>query len=832
MVAFSVLLSPTPRDAGANTSPAPIASSISTPQVIPSRAAHQSWLYPRSPQDQGTGSTIIDTFTDTSGTLLTAHTPDAGGSWTQHPSYATDTAVISSANRARPGTGPDTQALLYWSGNPASPDYSVSADASYLTATGFGGVIGRADTSVDTCYFARFVGGSGALELGKHVSGTETILATVAPGWSTGVTHNLSLSMQGTSISMWVDSVLTLGPVTDSSISAAGKLGVYLASLNVASPDAKQVQLDNLTLSGPASSTAAPILASAPHRASGPARAAESNYWIGNAPLLPPVNPGYVGPGGPRLPGSYLFRRLPRLANYTWLVRGPIDTTDPGLPPIHAVVPDRAQASARILFQPCVPSPVDQGIVPPPPIAAQVPDRAITVPRLGSHQVVQASKPDAGLPQPIVQPSYPDRASGPQRASWIPGVTPPPPDFGIIQPMPIAASMPHRANGPRMWSAGLQVSLAAREDVGLPQPIVQTVYPDVARGPRRTANTAYTIAQASRPDAGLPQPIIFPIWPDEARKSRPYGPQQWMAQRQWIVQSPHEPGTQPIIAAQLPTRPSGPSRSAPIAYQITNRSPLNSGTPPIPVSMPHRAEGARRAAWMPFSVPSPKEVGTRPIAASMPDRASAPRRAAWTPMSTPTPLPAPIIPLRRSIPDRAERARRAAGVAYQISTPPPHDPGQRPIAARFPDRAPGHRHTQGSFVVLKPRDAGRTPVRGFVTHAATGARRTAASAYHVLVQAMHDAGKRPIQGLLPVQAPGHRPRLANYQIAVRSPVDSGIVVVRPIFVDPRAATEIYEDAVIVELDTGTNVEPDPRAVTIVYTSTQAQPDPRFATVIL
>ena len=62
---------------------------------------------------------LIDSYTDTSATDLTAHAPGRGGTWTRHPSFASDSILISDVNRSRGGTGTDAEAVYYWSGDPS-----------------------------------------------------------------------------------------------------------------------------------------------------------------------------------------------------------------------------------------------------------------------------------------------------------------------------------------------------------------------------------------------------------------------------------------------------------------------------------------------------------------------------------------------------------------------------------------------------------------------------------------------------------------------------------------------------------------------------------------
>src|SRR5208282_4588688 len=104
---------------------------------------------------------------------------------------------------------------------------------------------------------------------------------------SPGDSHRMTLRMHGTSISLLVDGIVRVGPITDASISAAGYAGIYGGA---AVTDTTGTHLDNFN----AQSSDPPVATPLPDRASGPQRAANSAYAI----LIPsPVDQGTAGGG-------------------------------------------------------------------------------------------------------------------------------------------------------------------------------------------------------------------------------------------------------------------------------------------------------------------------------------------------------------------------------------------------------------------------------------------------------------------------------------------------------------------------------------------------------
>lgn len=204
------------------------------------------------------GPTYTDTFTDSAGVMLPVHTPDAGGSWSVHTTY-TGSAKITAAGRAR-GDGSWTSAL-YWSGDPPSADYDVSADVYIASGSGTAGLLARVNTTTESYVFATYTAsaGSGVLSLGFATPGVgRTTMASSTPGWGVGSTHRVLLRVSGSSASVYVNGTLTLGPVTVGSL-PAGKTGLIFFSTGAT--DSTLVQIDNFLAPtpGPPASPPPPV---------------------------------------------------------------------------------------------------------------------------------------------------------------------------------------------------------------------------------------------------------------------------------------------------------------------------------------------------------------------------------------------------------------------------------------------------------------------------------------------------------------------------------------------------------------------------------------------
>lgn len=193
-------------------------------------------------QPAGATGTIFarDTFTDTAGTTLQAHTPEVGGPWVKHGSATVD-AGITDANRARTFDAANystEDSIYYLSGTPATADYDVEMDVVKLGGGGASDLklLSRLSTSAFTCYYASFDSGGGMF-LGKMIAGAFTTLAGSSPtvtitfdGKVELICRTASQQIYYTPVSTGVRSLLL--SATDTSITAAGKAGMQLRNIN------------------------------------------------------------------------------------------------------------------------------------------------------------------------------------------------------------------------------------------------------------------------------------------------------------------------------------------------------------------------------------------------------------------------------------------------------------------------------------------------------------------------------------------------------------------------------------------------------------------------
>lgn len=156
---------------------------------------------------------------------LSSHSPELGGPIVQHPTagglfYAVNNRAV--CRSAAAGKG-----VMYYSGAPASADYSVQADIRIFDATGAVGIVGRCSTTASTFYYTYITNNNSELVLAKMVGGAITSLDTFnsAGFFAAGSTYTVELRMAGTSIKVFVDTVERCD-ATDSAITAAGRGGI------------------------------------------------------------------------------------------------------------------------------------------------------------------------------------------------------------------------------------------------------------------------------------------------------------------------------------------------------------------------------------------------------------------------------------------------------------------------------------------------------------------------------------------------------------------------------------------------------------------------------
>ena len=173
----------------------------------------------------GVAATFLnDTFTDTNGTAITAHTSEVGGTWSAQPGNSPATPSLITGNRLYSTSG----AGIYRNSSPApSADYYVEAVFDFLTTVSGDnvGIMGRAQAAANTYYTVRWSATSGNFSVFKIVAGAATQLGSSYVTTFTSGSKTVRLTMVGSSISASIDGVVQIS-ATDTAITTAGFAGV------------------------------------------------------------------------------------------------------------------------------------------------------------------------------------------------------------------------------------------------------------------------------------------------------------------------------------------------------------------------------------------------------------------------------------------------------------------------------------------------------------------------------------------------------------------------------------------------------------------------------
>lgn len=162
-----------------------------------------------------------DTFTDTNGTALTAHTPDTGTGWTEEERTGTAIQQIDS-NAASPSANEASVRHIYSAQpDPGTPDYDVEftivamsgADDPFFLVARF------ADANN---YYSAGAYNDGTFKIFKKVSGTVTELDSFSGSFANGDTFKFEL--RGTALKLYKNGSEQCS-ATDSDLTSAGKAG-------------------------------------------------------------------------------------------------------------------------------------------------------------------------------------------------------------------------------------------------------------------------------------------------------------------------------------------------------------------------------------------------------------------------------------------------------------------------------------------------------------------------------------------------------------------------------------------------------------------------------
>ena len=175
-------------------------------------------------------------------------------SFTSHAFTGTDGTAVETADTGLTGSGaviisnrahnPNASSVRYYdSVIPSSADYKAGADV-YIASTAnvSGGPTARhtATTASLTCYHGRQTGNS--LQIIKFVADAATQLGpSVTNAVGTGSTPRLEIVCEGSSISLYADGALKIGPITDTQIPGPGRVGFRITG------GANTGHIDNLT---------------------------------------------------------------------------------------------------------------------------------------------------------------------------------------------------------------------------------------------------------------------------------------------------------------------------------------------------------------------------------------------------------------------------------------------------------------------------------------------------------------------------------------------------------------------------------------------------------
>lgn len=148
--------------------------------------------------------------------------------WTKLSGYTQD-AVLGTSGAYVISNAANIIAAYRNTATPPSADYNVAAFIAKLsgnTSDPRVGVIGRAAAAADTYYGLVQYIANNQLRLFKVVASTFTLLGAVANTLS-ATAQQIELRMAGNQISGYLNGSLVIGPITDSSITAAGYAGIY-----------------------------------------------------------------------------------------------------------------------------------------------------------------------------------------------------------------------------------------------------------------------------------------------------------------------------------------------------------------------------------------------------------------------------------------------------------------------------------------------------------------------------------------------------------------------------------------------------------------------------
>ena len=220
------------------------------------------------------GSVESSAFSGPASLAVTSYTSPCGNTWATYSGegISATAPILTGSNAIELSTGTYADALSSYT--PPSANYQSSA--TFQSNNGSLGLFVRANSAADTNYFGGCTVASSICYIYKTVAGTPNQLGTTYSfTWSAGAVHTLTLSANGTSISLAIDGTVVIGPITDSSISSVGQAGIRLQ----AGASATSFAVQNLVATGSAITALTGDVA-----ASGPGSAAATLATVNSGP--------------------------------------------------------------------------------------------------------------------------------------------------------------------------------------------------------------------------------------------------------------------------------------------------------------------------------------------------------------------------------------------------------------------------------------------------------------------------------------------------------------------------------------------------------------------
>lgn len=186
---------------------------------------------------------VYDSFTDTNGTNLTAHTGEKGATWTKVTGALGD--LVVQANSACV-SGAGVSAVYVSSGVPATNEYDVDGDFANLTtiASNFQSILGRWSTSAKTGYKLQYEVDAGKFVLYVSVAGVETPIGQYIVALGAAQTLHAKLQIRTAAKTVFIQGIAQITSGDDTQ-TAVGRGGLDAFATTTAPTSSTGLHLDN-----------------------------------------------------------------------------------------------------------------------------------------------------------------------------------------------------------------------------------------------------------------------------------------------------------------------------------------------------------------------------------------------------------------------------------------------------------------------------------------------------------------------------------------------------------------------------------------------------------